>query len=260
MPKLIITADDCGLSEAINQTVADLHERGYISAASVMPNFPAHRHALDIFSRQPDLDLGAHLTLTDGRPVSEEGPLHSHLLKDDRDFRNKFSLYMRSHFFNRDTVNWLREELDAQMRRFTEVGIRPRHISTHHHFHSIKPLRRIVHELAARYGVDWVRGHDFRANVSPHNPFHRPQRRRDQDSFYMPDHLAAIQGWMSQPVDEFCRRVAGLDGLVEIVVHPAPARDPGFPAAMAYGPAPRHAETLFLMQAVDRLRDLGVTA
>lgn len=259
MPKLIITADDCGLSEAINQTTYDLHQRGYITAASVMPNFPAHRHALDIFGTCPDLDLGAHLTLTDGRPVSESGPHHSHLLKDDRDFRNKFSLYLRSHFFSADTVDWIRRELDAQLRRFAAVGIQPQHISTHHHFHSIKPLRQMVHDLAAEYRVGWVRGHDFRASLSPHNPLHRAQHQNSQLGFTMPDHMTAIQGWMSRPVEDFCRRVAKLNGLVEIIVHPAPAQDPGFPVTMDYGPAPRYAESQFLIQAIDRLRDLGVT-
>ena len=57
MPRLIITADDCGVSEGINQTIYDLHRQGYISAASVMTNFPAQRHALELLRTCPDLDL-----------------------------------------------------------------------------------------------------------------------------------------------------------------------------------------------------------
>ena len=258
MPELIITADDCGLTEAINQTTLELHQRGYITAASVMPNFPAHRQALDIFSACPALDLGAHLTLTDGWPVCNSGPRHSHLLKDDRSFRNKFSLYLRSFFFSAGTVAWIRQELDAQLRRFSEGGIALQHISSHHHFHSLPLLRRIVHDLAAEYRVAWVRGHDFRASLSPHNPIHRAQRQASRQAFAMPDHVAAIQAWMSRPVEEFVSRVAGQDGLVEIVVHPSPARDPDFPISMDYGPAPRYAETQYLILALDRLRDLGV--
>lgn len=260
MPELIITADDCGLTEAINQTTLELHHRSYITAASVMPNFPAHHHALDIFSACPALDLGAHLTLTDGWPVSSGGPHHSHLLKDDRSFRNKFNLYLRSFFFSADAVSWIRQELDAQLRRFSERDIALQHISSHHHFHSLPRLRRIVHDLAVEHGAAWVRGHDFRASLSPHNLFHRAQRQGKQRLFTMPDHVTAIQTWMSRPVEDFVRRVAELEGLVEIVVHPGPARDPGFPAAMDYGPAPRYAETQFLILALDRLRALGVTA
>ena len=259
MPRLIITADDCGVSEGINQTIYDLHRQGYISAASVMTNFPAQRHALELLRTCPDLDLGAHLTLTDGFPLSHGGPRHARVLNDDRSFRNKFSLYLCAHFFNASTIDWLRHELDAQLGRFTEVGIEPRHISTHHHFHAIPALRRIVHELAADYGVDWVRGHDFRASFSPRNPFHRAQHKSLGAPFDMPDYMTAIQANMSRPVEEFCGGIAGLEGTVEIIAHPGPARDPGFPADMNYGPSARFAETQYLIRAIDCLREGGLT-
>ena len=34
MPKLIITADDFGLTETINQKTCELHQRGYVSATN----------------------------------------------------------------------------------------------------------------------------------------------------------------------------------------------------------------------------------
>ena len=230
MPKLIITADDCGLSPGINTVTRDLFQDGYLNAASVMPNFPAHEHALKLFRQYPDLDVGAHLTLTDGEPVSRSGPHHSHLLKDDRSFRNKYSLYLRSFFFSRDTVEWIRRELDAQLRRFTDISMRPRHLTSHHHFHSLPLLRKIVHELAEEYRVEWVRGHDFRAGISPRAHFSRQQRQSPDEDFFMPDYVVAIQAWMTRPAQEFAERVASLDGTVEIVVHPGPSPDSDFPA------------------------------
>lgn len=258
MPKLIITADDCGLSPGINQKTQELHQQGYISAASVMTNYPAHQHALALFRACPDLDLGIHLSLTDGHPVNEDDEHHPHLLNEDFSFRGNLSLYLRSHFFSAGAVRWIGNELDAQLRRFTDAGIKPRHISTHHHFHAIPLLRRIVHELAVKYAVDWVRAHDFRASVSPHNLFLRPQRKQERQPFVIPDYITAIQSSMKQPVAEFCSRIARLSGTVEIVVHPAPRHDPDFPADWHYGTAPRQAETQYLIQAVDRLREMGV--
>lgn len=258
MPKLIITADDCGLSPAINQTVHDLHLRGYISAASVMTNFPAHVHALELFRDCPDLDTGVHLNLTDGIPAAQFGPHHSHLLRDDRRFRDKFSLYLRGLFFNKDAIRWIRNELDLQMRRCHDAGIEPRHITTHHHFHTLPVLREIVQELAAVYQVEWLRGHEFRATVTPRQFLLRRQRQSQRYSFAMPDYMTGIQGWMKRPPSEFAMRVASLDGTVEIVAHPAPARDPDFPVDVEYGTEPRNAETQYLIRAVDALRALGV--
>ena len=258
MPKLIITADDCGLTEAINQEAGELHQRGYISAASVMTNYPAYEHALALFRACPDLDLGIHLSLTDGHPVSGDNEPHPHLLAEDFSFRGNLSLYLRSHFFSASAAAWIRNELDAQLRRFGDAGLAPQHISSHHHFHSIPLLRRIVHELAKEHRVGWVRAHDLRANVSPHNFLLRRQRQLEDCAFDMPDYVTAIQANMKLSVADFCARIARLSGTIEVVVHPAPRHDPDFPADWHYGIAPRRAETQFLIQAVDRLRDMGV--
>ena len=259
MPKLIITADDCGLSEAINQETFELHQRGYISAASVMTNFPAHRHALELFRACPELDVGVHLNLTDGLPVTRLGPPHSHLLRPDRRFRTKFSLYLRGLFFNKEAIRWIRNELDLQMRRCHEGGVAPRHITTHHHFHTLPILREIVHELAALYQVEWVRGHNFRATLTPNQRLLRKQAPSPRYRFAMPDYMTGVQSWLKRPPDEFSEKVARLNGTLEIVAHPAPRHDPHFPAGVEYGPAPRHAESQFLARAVDRLRALGVS-
>lgn len=259
MPKLIITADDCGLSEANNRHVLDLHERGYLTAASVLTNYPAHRHALEIFRSCKGLDLGVHLNLTDGVPVTQFAPHHAHLLGSDRRFRDKFSLYLRGLFFNKDAIRWLRNELDLQMRHCLVAGVEPQHITTHHHFHTLPILREIVHELAAVYRVRWVRGHDFRAMLTPNAFLLRRQRSARRYNFAIPDYMTGIQGWMKRPPTELARQVARLDGTIEIVAHPAPARDPDFPDDIDYGVSERHAETQRLIQVVDCLRAQGIT-
>ncbi|MCY4018304.1 MAG: ChbG/HpnK family deacetylase [Chloroflexi bacterium] len=259
MQRLIVTADDCGMSEGINQATYDLHKHGYISAASVMTNFPGYRHALERFSDCPELDVGAHLTLTDGSPVDRRGPRHPHLLKDDHSFRDKFSLYLRGLFFSKDTIRWIRNELDAQLRRLVDAGVQPQHISTHHHFHSLPILRDIVHELAAVYQVDWVRGHSFRATISPHAILPRQQGQSQRYAFFMPDYMTGIQGWISRSPAEFADRVASLSGTVEIVAHPGTAKDPDFPMNLGYGPAPRYAETKYLIEALELLKERGIT-
>lgn len=261
MPKLIITADDCGLSKANNQYVLDLHERGYVTAASVLTNYPAHRHALEIFRGCKELDLGVHLNLTDGVPVTQFAPHHSHLLGSNRRFRSKFSLYLRGLFFDKDAIRWIRNELDMQLQRCLAAGVEPQHITTHHHFHSLPILRELVHELAAVHRVRWVRGHDFRSMLTPRAFLLRRQQASHRYNFSMPDYMTGIQGWMKRAPAEFARRIARLDGTIEIVVHPAPAEtDADFPSDMEYGPAPRYAEAQFLVCAIDQLRELGAPA
>ena len=254
MPQLIFTADDCGLSPGINRAVVDLHQRGLITAASVMTNFPAHEHALELFRAYPELDVGAHLTLTDGVPASIFGPPHSHLLHDDRSFRNKFSLYCRGLFFNKSAIRWIRNELDLQLRRIVDSGLRLRHITTHHHFHTLPILREIVHELAALYHVEWVRGHDFRATLAPRHIMLRNQRQAERYHFWLPDYMTGVQGWMQRSPAEMAAAIMKLDGRVEIVAHPGLIDDPEFPHGVGYGPAERAAETAYLEELVACLR------
>ncbi len=257
MPKLIITADDCGLSEANNRHVLDLHAGGYLTAASVLTNFPAHCDAFARFDEFPALDVGVHLNLSDGFPVCREQGPHRAFLRRDGRFRDKYSLFMRASFLDKSALAWARRELDAQMQRGVEADARLRHISTHHHFQMMKPLRRIVHDLAVTYGVDWVRGHSFFAAVTSRNFLMRPQRQGSR-SFAMPDYMTAIQSHMTGSLEEYCAQIARLDGTIELVAHPGPAHDPAFPADMSYGAAPRYGETQRLIAVVDRLRSLGV--
>lgn len=256
MPKLIITADDCGLSQANNRHVRDLHERGYLTAASVMTNYPAHKDAFALFADCPGLDIGVHLNLTDGAPVCEQ-PGHPGLVDSAGNFRGKVSLYLRTQFWSGATLDWVRRELAAQLRRAAETGLRLGHISSHHHFHALPPLRRIVHDLAVDFGVDWVRGHDFLTMLSPRSPLLRPQK-QSAAPFFMPDYITAIQANKSSALEGYCQSISQLEGVVELVAHPAPAQDRDFPADIGYGVAERHAETQRLIEVVDRLRALGV--
>ncbi len=258
MRRLIVTADDCGLSKGVNQATSDLHKGGYISAAGVMSNFPAYQDALEQFRDCPELDVGVHLTLTDGYPVDLRGPRDWRLLKADGGFRDKFSLYRRGLFFGTDSIRWIRNELDAQMRRLVAAGAQPRHISSHHHFHSLPILREIVHELAAVYQVDWVRGHSLRAAIAPRSFLPRKQAPSRRYAFTMPDYVIGLQSWLARPPAAFAARVAALPGTVEIVAHPGLAEDPDFPRHVGYGPARRWGETKYLIEALDLLKKRGI--
>ena len=61
MRKLIVTCDDCGMSEGINNATFELFEKGIITSATIATNFPATQHALDLLSGHKSLDIGVHL-------------------------------------------------------------------------------------------------------------------------------------------------------------------------------------------------------
>src|SRR4051812_1864993 len=69
MLSLIVNADDLGLSEAVNQGIAEAHTNGIVTSASIMANGAAFDHAVRLCQSIPSLDVGIHLTLVEEQPL-----------------------------------------------------------------------------------------------------------------------------------------------------------------------------------------------
>ena len=72
-PRLVVNADDFGLSTGVNRGILEAHAAGVVSSVSVLVNTPGWTDALrrlrDL-GPAPGLGVGLHLNLTMGRPVS----------------------------------------------------------------------------------------------------------------------------------------------------------------------------------------------
>lgn len=252
MPQLILTADDCGLSQGINLAALEHYQRGEITAASIMTNFPAHEHAFELFSKYPDLEIGAHLTLSDGRPVTDIAS-PSPLTDADGSFRHKVNMYSRLLFPSDTAAVYVRHELEAQLRKFTDAGIQPQHITTHRHFHTVPALRKVVYELAILYKIKWVRAHEFRATLAPYTVFAKAQSPAGNLPFSVPAYLSPLKHWMTRGANEYAERLISVEDTIEMIIHPSLAEDDSFPD-VEYSPAERHEESLFLTQVMEQLR------
>src|SRR3989442_3410219 len=70
MKKLIVTADDFGLTEKVNQGIVESHCRGIVTSTSLMANGGAFEDAVARVRQAPRLGIGAHLNLTQGTAVT----------------------------------------------------------------------------------------------------------------------------------------------------------------------------------------------
>ena len=68
--KLIINADDFGLTSGVNRSVSELTVAGALTSATLMANRSAFHEAARIAKDLPSLGVGCHIVLTDGTPVS----------------------------------------------------------------------------------------------------------------------------------------------------------------------------------------------
>jgi chitin disaccharide deacetylase len=246
--KLIITADDCGLSQGINDSTGALFDKGIMSSASIMMNYPNVYDAFDYFSSIDGIETGVHLNLTEGEPLSQAA-LRSDLVRASGRFRNKFSLYAQSVFLPTNIQTAMEIEFRAQIEKYIELsGHAPAHLTTHMHFHVFPAVRDIVYRLATEYGVQWVRNHDFRASLVPMHPLlHKmPKNGKKPRSFFVPDYIAVVKAYLDLPYTLMQNDLLKLDGTVELVVHPSLPKDDQFPHDAIYSPAERNRETVYL--------------
>jgi predicted glycoside hydrolase/deacetylase ChbG (UPF0249 family) len=241
--RLMITADDCGISHGIDRAAIDLFHAGMLSSASIMTNFPNVEAAFERYTAAPDLELGIHFNLSEGKPLTEAAR-RSRLVRRSGLFHDRFLLFARSFFPSQQSLSIIREELKAQMNVFTKAGVQPAHITTHHHFHTMPALYPIVKELAEEYQVTWVRNSNLRLSIVPYAPIF--SRKPDTSKIKTPNYITMLKMWMEYPPEILLSAILRLDGWVELVIHPSLPKDPSYPSDVIYSPAERHQEVLYL--------------
>lgn len=243
--QLIITCDDGGLSHGIDTAVIDLYKDGLVSAVSVMSNMPQARVGLSRYKEIPSLEVGAHLTLTEGQALTQDAQ-QSSLIKNGI-FKSRESLFTRGLFLSNEMLQIIRIELDAQMQVFTDCGIQPAHITTHHHFHMLPKLRTIVYGLAEKYAVNWVRNSSVRGAVIPSNPLMGGSTsKKNVHDFIELDYIVLVMEWLKQSPQAMLSQLEKLDGIIELVIHPCAEIDDTYPKNIMYQPHERYQEVRFI--------------
>lgn len=73
MFKLFINADDFGLNASVNKAIVESFNSGLINSTTVMANMPGFEEAVNLIHEYKlDRNIGVHLVLTDGLPLTEE--------------------------------------------------------------------------------------------------------------------------------------------------------------------------------------------
>ena len=69
MTKLIVNADDFGLSEAVNYGIISAYKNGIVRSTTIMAGMPAFDHAVELLKENKGLGCGVHMTLSLNKPV-----------------------------------------------------------------------------------------------------------------------------------------------------------------------------------------------
>jgi hopanoid biosynthesis associated protein HpnK len=154
--RMIINADDFGLCEGVNKAVAEAHNNGVLTSATIMANMPGLDEAVEMAKKTPRLGVGVHLNLTEGRPISSDRQVEA-LVGDGGEFKYSAYTLAAKYFFDRRLCKAIEIELAAQIEVVIGKGIKPTHLDSHKHFHCFGPIYKIVCSLAERFGIGAVR-------------------------------------------------------------------------------------------------------
>jgi hopanoid biosynthesis associated protein HpnK len=154
--RLIVHADDFGLSERVNEGIAHAHRNGILTSASLIAAGAAFETAISMAGATPGLDVGVHLTLIEERSVSPPASIRSLLGENGRLHRGA-GAFLERYLRGAIALGEVRRELDAQIGAVVARGIKVSHLDGHQHLHMVPRIRRIVGELARKYGIPAIR-------------------------------------------------------------------------------------------------------
>jgi chitin disaccharide deacetylase len=154
--KLIVNADDFGISEAVNRGIVDAHDRGIVTSTAIMATGAAFEHAVVLARERPRLAVGVHLVLTEHRPLVGASAAAT-LVGADGAFPPHLKQLFAKRLKGLVSLAEVRRELDAQIRCVRRAGIVISHLDGHQHVHVLPGIAAIVAELAVAHGIAAVR-------------------------------------------------------------------------------------------------------
>lgn len=237
--KVIITADDYGMCEAVNTAIEECLAAGALRATCVMTNMPASPAAASLRATFPYASIGLHWNLTQGSPVlpAHRVPslVNSHgQFWGARQFRHRW-------VFRQLRLSEILAELRAQYERFSALAGPPDFWNTHENIHLLPGLFQACAALGRELGIAAMRCHrrfTVPVQTTP-GRYHlrRPlswlkgqllarwSRREEARGTLMPDGRVLTPG-CAIPItalDTIAERLKWdtVRGAVEIVVHPS---------------------------------------
>lgn len=155
--RLIVNADDFGLTPGVNRAIAELHDAGVLTSATLMANGAAFSDAVSLSLARPSLGVGCHIVLVDGLPVSDPASIPTLLGPDRRSFHHSLAQFAVAVLAGRVRQEEIAREARAQIQKLQRAGIRVTHADTHKHTHLLSRVARpIIHALQAT-GVPAIR-------------------------------------------------------------------------------------------------------
>jgi hopanoid biosynthesis associated protein HpnK len=155
--RLIVTADDFGMSLEVNEAVEEGHRNGILTCASLVTAGAAAEDAIRRARRMPELGVGLHLALY-GAPSQAPAREVAGLLDPSGRWLGERPVATGARLsLSRSLQTQVRREVGAQFEAFARAGLRLDHVDGHWHCHQHPYVLRTLIELGTPRGLAAVR-------------------------------------------------------------------------------------------------------
>jgi predicted glycoside hydrolase/deacetylase ChbG (UPF0249 family) len=161
--RLILNADDFGLTLGVNRAIRELHQAGVLTSATLMATGAAFQDAVAIARAHPALGVGCHVLLTDGVPVSRPESIPTLLGDDGKCFRPSLVGFLQALLRGKISEVEIEREALAQVQKLQRAGIQVTHLDSHKHTHLFPQVTRPLLRIAECNSIAAIR-----------NPFEQP--------------------------------------------------------------------------------------
>ena len=196
--KLIINADDFGISKSITDGIIEGISDGYITSTSIMANMEYAEYAINEAIKNNIKCIGLHINLTVGKPIIEN--------KDLTDENGVF-LYNKKQIDNpKLTYDDAYNEIIAQIEmveKYSQGKIKIDHLDTHHSLCDNVDIKHAIIDIASKYKL--------------------PIRKMFDSNLTMPDVLYkdfTIKNVCIEEMQRMIDKYKKEDVIVELMTHP----------------------------------------
>jgi len=202
--RLIVNADDYGLTAGVSRGILEAHRHGIVTSTTLLVNRPLDAALIEELEAS-GLGVGLHMNLTLGPPVAPGKRVGSLVDAEGRFIRDAREAARRAR------PEEARIELGMQIDEFRKImGRFPTHLDSHHHVGRHEPILELVLDFARAIRVP-VRTQDAEVRALAR-----------KQSLKTPDHFMGESGpdayWSPERVLAHLRALP--DGVTEFMTHP----------------------------------------
>lgn len=188
MKRVIINADDCGISKYVNDSIENAIRLNKISSTSIMANMSSFEGAVALFNQYRDcVSFGFHLNLSEGVPIRYSQYLLDigFYIEKDNEINFNGIKFLRRFLDNKGLIE-IEKEIDCQICKILDNGVKISHIDGHQHIHTANFMLCLLPKILEKYKINKVR------NIRNLMPISLDRCIRDMWSMYIKNRYCGI--------------------------------------------------------------------